>query len=96
MVDVAPRCPTSRELDYGIMNTWDDLVGAINEIALTTLKGVNQRVTDFSTVVEQETTIIVIVSRSQKTKGDYRVIGIRPQETGLAQPDAPGEAGSSS
>ncbi|GKB75289.1 putative reverse transcriptase domain-containing protein, partial [Tanacetum coccineum] len=58
MVDVAPRHPMSRELDYGITDTWDDLVGAINEISPTTLEGVNQRVTDLSTVVEQETTII--------------------------------------
>ncbi|GJW04546.1 hypothetical protein Tco_1563402 [Tanacetum coccineum] len=154
----------------------DDLVGAIDEIAPTTLEGVNQRVTDLSTVVEQETTIMygimedaqddqsqlrgrdaceawgqsmdakqtstfrcyvityygsgaecidfrVTVSRSQETEGDFRVIGIRPEETGSAealkllkglqtqmvefqrqhgpakgpaQPDAPGEAGSSS
>ncbi|GJX76715.1 putative reverse transcriptase domain-containing protein [Tanacetum coccineum] len=33
MVDVPPRCSTSRELDYGITDTWDDLVGAIDEIA---------------------------------------------------------------
>ncbi|GKF48063.1 hypothetical protein Tco_0141314, partial [Tanacetum coccineum] len=26
-VDVPPRCSTSRELDYGITDTWDDLVG---------------------------------------------------------------------
>ncbi|GKC89356.1 hypothetical protein Tco_1150005 [Tanacetum coccineum] len=56
MVDVPPRCSTSRELDYGITDTWDDLVGAIDEIAPTTLEGVNQRVTDLSTIVEQETT----------------------------------------
>ncbi|GJS99209.1 hypothetical protein Tco_0820379 [Tanacetum coccineum] len=36
MVDVPPRCSTSRELDYGITDTWDDLVGAIDEIAPTT------------------------------------------------------------
>ncbi|GKC50149.1 hypothetical protein Tco_1072894, partial [Tanacetum coccineum] len=28
MVDAPPRCSTSRELDYGITDTWDDLVGA--------------------------------------------------------------------
>ncbi|GKG33332.1 hypothetical protein Tco_0433491, partial [Tanacetum coccineum] len=28
----------------GVTDTWDDLVGAIKEIALTTLEGVNQRV----------------------------------------------------
>ncbi|GJS09564.1 hypothetical protein Tco_0366360 [Tanacetum coccineum] len=42
-VDVAPGRPMSRELDYGITDTWDDLVGAIEEIAPTTLEGVNQR-----------------------------------------------------
>ncbi|GJZ29991.1 hypothetical protein Tco_0575038 [Tanacetum coccineum] len=50
-VDVAPGHPMSRELDYGITDTWDDLVGAIEEIALTTLKGVNQSVTNLSTTV---------------------------------------------
>ncbi|GKD90864.1 hypothetical protein Tco_1366371 [Tanacetum coccineum] len=58
MVDVPPRCSTSRELDYGITDAWDDLVGAIDEIAPTTLEGVNQRVTDLSTIVEQETTML--------------------------------------
>ncbi|GKA31540.1 hypothetical protein Tco_0717845 [Tanacetum coccineum] len=58
MVDVTPGHPMSRELDYGITDTWDDLVGAIDEIALTTLEGVNQRVTDLATIVEQETTIM--------------------------------------
>ncbi|GJX25071.1 hypothetical protein Tco_0231367 [Tanacetum coccineum] len=58
MVDVPPRCSTSRELDYGITNTWDDLEGAIDEISTTTLEGVNQKVTNFSTVVEQETSIM--------------------------------------
>ncbi|GJR94870.1 hypothetical protein Tco_0267044 [Tanacetum coccineum] len=56
MVDVPPRCSTSRELDYGITDTWDDLVGAIDEIEPTTVEGVNQRVTDLATIVEEETT----------------------------------------
>ncbi|GJV57793.1 hypothetical protein Tco_1458798 [Tanacetum coccineum] len=56
MVDVPPRCSTSRELDYDITDTWDDLVGAIDEIAPTTVDGVNQRVTDLATIMEEETT----------------------------------------
>ncbi|GJW97452.1 hypothetical protein Tco_0179260 [Tanacetum coccineum] len=56
MVDVPPRCSTSRELDYDITDTWDDRVGAMDEIALTTVEGVNQRVTDLATIVEEETT----------------------------------------
>nr|GFB04136.1 hypothetical protein [Tanacetum cinerariifolium] len=57
-VDVAPRRLMSKELDYGITDTWDELVGANEEIVPTTLQGVNQRVTDLSTIVEQETTIM--------------------------------------
>ncbi|GKE75216.1 hypothetical protein Tco_1537257 [Tanacetum coccineum] len=29
MLDAAPGCQTSKELGYGITDTWDDLVGAI-------------------------------------------------------------------
>nr|GEY53227.1 hypothetical protein [Tanacetum cinerariifolium] len=57
-VDVSPRRPMSKELDYGITDTWDELVGANEEIAPTTLQGVNQRVTNLSTIVEHETTIM--------------------------------------
>ncbi|GJY91200.1 hypothetical protein Tco_0506396, partial [Tanacetum coccineum] len=56
MVDIPPRCSTSRELDYGITDTWDDLVGAIDEIAPTTVEGVNQRVIDLAIIVEEKTT----------------------------------------
>nr|GFB98579.1 hypothetical protein [Tanacetum cinerariifolium] len=38
-VDVAPGHPMSKELDYGITDTWDELVGASEEIAPTTLQG---------------------------------------------------------
>ncbi|GKA85260.1 hypothetical protein Tco_0806914 [Tanacetum coccineum] len=57
-VDVTPGRPMSRELDYGITDIWDDLVGAIEEIAPTIHEGVNQKVTNLSTTVEQETTIM--------------------------------------
>ncbi|GJX93274.1 hypothetical protein Tco_0347860 [Tanacetum coccineum] len=56
MVDVPPRCSTSRELDYDITDTWDDQVGAIDEIAPTTVEGVNLRVTDLATIIDEETT----------------------------------------
>ncbi|GJU91067.1 hypothetical protein Tco_1303490 [Tanacetum coccineum] len=39
-------------------HTWDDLVGAIQEIAPTTLEGVNQRVIELATTVDQEDEII--------------------------------------
>ncbi|GJZ81042.1 hypothetical protein Tco_0646036 [Tanacetum coccineum] len=73
MVDVAPGHPMSRELDYGITDTWDDLVGAIDEIAPTTLEGVNQRVTDLATIVEQETTIMYgIMEDAQDDRSQLR------------------------
>ncbi|GJR93571.1 hypothetical protein Tco_0265745 [Tanacetum coccineum] len=40
MVDVPPRCSTSRELDYGITDTWDDLVGSLDGGLHDTLEGV--------------------------------------------------------
>nr|GEZ41542.1 hypothetical protein [Tanacetum cinerariifolium] len=58
MVDVALRHSMSKELGYGITDTWDELVGANEEIAPTTLQGVNQRVTNLSTIVKHETTIM--------------------------------------
>ncbi|GJU55140.1 hypothetical protein Tco_1228854 [Tanacetum coccineum] len=58
MLDAAPGRQTSRELGYGITDTWDDLVRAIQEIAPTTLEGVNQRVTELATIVDQEDDII--------------------------------------
>ncbi|GJS36251.1 hypothetical protein Tco_0534633 [Tanacetum coccineum] len=73
IVDVPPRCSTSRELDYGITDAWDDLVGAIDKIAPTTLEGVNQRVTDLSTIVEQETTIMYgIMEDAQDDRSQLR------------------------
>ncbi|GJU07834.1 putative reverse transcriptase domain-containing protein [Tanacetum coccineum] len=59
--DDAPRhpgCPISRELDYGITDEWDGLVKAIEEIAPTTIEGVNRNITDLSTTFDQETTIM--------------------------------------
>ncbi|GJW75992.1 putative reverse transcriptase domain-containing protein [Tanacetum coccineum] len=58
MLEAAPGRQMSRELGYGIRDTWDDLVGAIQEIAPTTLEGVNQRVIELSSAVDQEDEII--------------------------------------
>nr|GEW03636.1 reverse transcriptase domain-containing protein [Tanacetum cinerariifolium] len=50
--------PTATEVGYGITDTWDDLVGAIQETASTTVEGVNQRVTEYSTTFDRETSMI--------------------------------------
>ncbi|GJR23703.1 hypothetical protein Tco_0972230 [Tanacetum coccineum] len=57
-LEAAPGRRMSRELGYGIRDTWDDLVGAIQEIAPTTLEGVNQRVIELATTVDEEDEII--------------------------------------
>ncbi|GJT36199.1 hypothetical protein Tco_0926618 [Tanacetum coccineum] len=46
MLDDAPGCQRSSELGYGITDTWDDLVGAIQEIAPTTLEGLDDALHD--------------------------------------------------
>nr|GEY16724.1 hypothetical protein [Tanacetum cinerariifolium] len=50
--------PATIEFGYGIKDAWDDLAGAIQEIALTTVEGVNQRMTELSTTFDQETSMI--------------------------------------
>nr|GEV66386.1 putative reverse transcriptase domain-containing protein [Tanacetum cinerariifolium] len=40
---------------YGITDTWDEIVDTLMEIALTTLEGVDQRVTKLDTTVRQRT-----------------------------------------
>nr|GEU33363.1 hypothetical protein [Tanacetum cinerariifolium] len=46
--------PAAMEVGYRIIYTWDDLVGAIQETAPTTVEGVNQRVTELSTTFDRE------------------------------------------
>ncbi|GKF59920.1 hypothetical protein Tco_0176706, partial [Tanacetum coccineum] len=58
VLEAAPGRQMSRELGYGIRDTCDDLVGAIQEISPTTLEGVNQRVIELSSTVDQEDEII--------------------------------------
>nr|GEW87792.1 putative reverse transcriptase domain, ribonuclease H-like domain, aspartic peptidase domain protein [Tanacetum cinerariifolium] len=48
MVDDAPRRHVPREVRYDITDTWDELVDAIQEGALTNLERVNVRVTEIA------------------------------------------------
>nr|GEY48552.1 hypothetical protein [Tanacetum cinerariifolium] len=50
--------PAFMEVGYGITDAWDDLVGAIQEIAPTTVKRVNQNMTEISTTFDLETSMI--------------------------------------
>ncbi|GJT73297.1 hypothetical protein Tco_1032583 [Tanacetum coccineum] len=58
MLDAAPGRQTSRELGYGITDTWDDLVVAIYELHRHTLEGSNQELLRLVTTVDQEDEII--------------------------------------
>ncbi|GJT19043.1 hypothetical protein Tco_0877749 [Tanacetum coccineum] len=51
----APRHHVPREVGYGITDTWDELVDAIQEGAPTTLEGVNARVTELAETHERDT-----------------------------------------
>ncbi|GJU54675.1 hypothetical protein Tco_1228389 [Tanacetum coccineum] len=57
-LEAAPGRRMSRELGYGIRDTWDDLVGAIQEIAPTTLEGSLLRVIELSFYVDEEDEIL--------------------------------------
>ncbi|GKC82940.1 hypothetical protein Tco_1138657, partial [Tanacetum coccineum] len=54
MVDDATRRHVPREVGYGITDTWDELVDAIQEGAPTTLKRVNARVTELAETHERD------------------------------------------
>ncbi|GKD74141.1 hypothetical protein Tco_1332423, partial [Tanacetum coccineum] len=97
MVDVPPRCSTSSELDYGITNTWDDLVGAISmRLHRPPVEGVNQRVTNLATIVEEETTsmdrpvhrcLVVIIDREREAKMDREAWGLSMDASDYARSD---------
>ncbi|GJX27968.1 putative reverse transcriptase domain-containing protein [Tanacetum coccineum] len=55
MVEDAPRHHVPREVGYGITDTWDELVDAIQEGVSTTLEGVNARVTELAENQERDT-----------------------------------------
>nr|GEW89432.1 hypothetical protein [Tanacetum cinerariifolium] len=50
--------PATIEVGYGVTDTWDDSVGAIQETAPIIVDGVNQRVTELFTTFDRETSII--------------------------------------
>ncbi|GKD68072.1 hypothetical protein Tco_1322162 [Tanacetum coccineum] len=54
-IDAEIRRRGAEDVGYGIRDTWVDPREADEEIALTTLEGVNTRVTEFAAVQEQDT-----------------------------------------
>ncbi|GKB14294.1 hypothetical protein Tco_0848217, partial [Tanacetum coccineum] len=54
-LDAKTRCQRAKEVDYGIRDVWVDPIEVVEEVAPTTLKGVNARVTKLTVVQEQDT-----------------------------------------
>nr|GEU85693.1 reverse transcriptase domain-containing protein [Tanacetum cinerariifolium] len=50
--------PAAMEVGYGITDTWDDMVGTIQDTTPTTVEGVNKRVIELSTTFDRETSMI--------------------------------------
>ncbi|GKE60936.1 hypothetical protein Tco_1511303, partial [Tanacetum coccineum] len=64
-MDAEIRHQRAEEVGYGIMDVWVDLTEAVEEVAPTTLEGVNARMTELATVQEQDTQDIYTVSSLQ-------------------------------
>ncbi|GKD76108.1 hypothetical protein Tco_1334390, partial [Tanacetum coccineum] len=54
-LDAKTRCQRAKEVDYGIRNVWVDPIEVVEEVAPTTLEGVNARVTKLTAIQEQDT-----------------------------------------
>ncbi|GJV83985.1 hypothetical protein Tco_1523883 [Tanacetum coccineum] len=54
-LDAEIRCQRAEEVGYGIRDVWVDPIEAVEEVAPTTLEGVNARVTELAAVQEQDT-----------------------------------------
>nr|GEV29971.1 retrotransposon protein, putative, Ty3-gypsy subclass [Tanacetum cinerariifolium] len=85
-------------MGYGIIDTWDEIVETMIEIALTTLKGVNQRVTKLATTT-REATYARRAWAGSEDKSAAIEAHIRTLEAHARDPkpqEEPAEAGSSS
>ncbi|GJV57990.1 hypothetical protein Tco_1458995 [Tanacetum coccineum] len=60
-MDAEIRRQRAEEVGYGIRDVWVDLTEAVEEVAPTTLEGVNARVTELVAVQEQDTQDIYAV-----------------------------------
>ncbi|GKD13716.1 hypothetical protein Tco_1198123, partial [Tanacetum coccineum] len=60
-LDAEIRRQRAEEVGYGIRDVWVDPTEAVEEVALTTLEGVNARVTELAAVQEQDTQDIYAV-----------------------------------
>nr|GEV12937.1 putative ribonuclease H-like domain-containing protein [Tanacetum cinerariifolium] len=78
------RCRVEQE-GYGITDTWDEIVDKLMEIAPTTLKGVNERVTELDTTVRQRTDEFEI--RFEEAQDDRALLRARVNTLFRDRPD---------
>nr|GEV75089.1 hypothetical protein [Tanacetum cinerariifolium] len=70
---------------YGITDTWDEIVDTLKKIALTTLEGVNERVTELDITVRQRTDEFEI--RSEEAQDDRALLRARVNTLFRDRPD---------
>ncbi|GKF21688.1 hypothetical protein Tco_0070326, partial [Tanacetum coccineum] len=67
-MDAEIRRQRAEEVGFGIRDVWVDPTEAVKEVALTTLEGVNARVTDLVAVQEQDTQDVYAVIEDAQDK----------------------------
>ncbi|GJU38213.1 reverse transcriptase domain-containing protein [Tanacetum coccineum] len=78
-LDSETRRQRAEEVSYGIRDVWVDPTEAVKEVALTTLEGVNARVTELAAIQEQDTQDIYDVikdTQDRQTQLFQRVDGL--------------------
>ncbi|GKF83289.1 hypothetical protein Tco_0244945 [Tanacetum coccineum] len=95
-MDAEIRRQRAEEVDYGIRDVWVDLKKSVEEVAPTTLEGVNARVTELAAVQEQDTQDIYAVIEdghdrqtqlSQRVDDSYLDAGLPYRLTGVTDDD---------
>ncbi|GJR24595.1 putative reverse transcriptase domain-containing protein [Tanacetum coccineum] len=78
-LDAETRHQRAEEVGYGIRDVWVDPTETVEEVAPTTLEGVNARVTDLAAVLEQDTQDVYAViedTQDRQTQLFQRVDGL--------------------
>ncbi|GJR61350.1 putative reverse transcriptase domain-containing protein [Tanacetum coccineum] len=92
------RRDLERDVGYGITDSWDEIVEAMQGTPVVTdVAEFSQRITEFKTRVRQDTDeiytrgYVVMYSGGSTVGSDYRATGSRPQEAGGDYRDAGGK-----
>ncbi|GJY64373.1 putative reverse transcriptase domain-containing protein, partial [Tanacetum coccineum] len=86
--DAEIRRRRAKEVGYGIRDVWVDPIEAVEDVASTTLEGVNARVTELAAVQEQDTQDIYVViedTQDRQTQLFQRVDGLGQLSAALGQ-----------